>query len=76
VIVCPQLSTAGPQTFPLQVVDVGCDVHPQPLGPAPPPPHVFGGVHVPHVTVCMQLLAVGPQAFPLQAVTLSGLQHV
>jgi hypothetical protein len=42
----PQLSVAGPHALPLQVTDIGSGVQPQPFAPAPPPPHVLGGMHV------------------------------
>jgi hypothetical protein len=45
------------------------------LGPAPPPPQVFGATQVSaHVTEIPQLLVVEPQALPMQAATLFAVQ--
>ena len=42
--IAPQLFGAEPHCRPVHAVPLS--VHPQPLAPAPPPPHVFGGAHV------------------------------
>jgi hypothetical protein len=59
-----------PQGFPV-------DVHPHPLGPAPPPPQTFGATHVSaHATTCPQLLVADPQALPAHVVVIgSGTQQ-
>jgi hypothetical protein len=75
--VVPQLLTADPHDFPLHVMAVLCGVHPHPLAPAPPPPHVLGGVQVfGQVMFCPQLLVAAPHALPLQAVVLLGVQQL
>jgi hypothetical protein len=46
---------------------VKVEVQPHPFGPALPPPHVLGEVHVSgQVMFCPQLFVLGPHATPAQ----------
>jgi hypothetical protein len=72
--VWPQLLIALPHTWPAQVLASGSSVQPHTSG-VPPPPHVFGEVHVPHETWTPQLLITVPQFLPWQAVPSSVQPH-
>jgi hypothetical protein len=76
VIVLPQPSLAVPLQRFAHGFAIG--VHPQPFGPAPPPPHSFGVTHVSgHVTTCPQLFVLCPHPTPAHVVASgSGVQHV
>jgi len=68
------LSKSKPQLMPVHTETV---VHPQPFGPAPPPPQTSAPVHLfGQVTVRPQLLVAEPHDLPAHVVAIDSGTHV